>query len=389
MTLGYLKNIKVRIMLEKEVLTTIKKYNMINKGDKVVIGVSGGPDSITLLNVLNKFKEKLNIKIYVAHINHSIRKEADEETEYVREFCKKIDVEFFFKKIDVESEAKKLKIGTEEAGRNIRYAFFEEVAEKVGANKIATAHNSNDNAETVLMNIIRGTSISGLKGIEKMRDNKFIRPLIETTRATIEEYCRIEKLSPRYDKSNKENIYTRNKIRNLLIPYIQKEFNPNIIEGINRLSNIAEEEECFINSMVEEEYKRIVIVKKNNNTKPNNTNYIVQKSKKQNANNIIEKIEKDVITTNIAKTEEEEIRAILNLKEFNELDNVIKSRLILYTISKLYGGAVGIEKIHIDDIIKLCENNIGNKYLTPRKGIKIYVKKGKIFFLSNSSFRRQ
>lgn len=376
-------------MLEKEVLTTIKKYNMINDGDKVVIGVSGGPDSITLLNVLNKFKEKLNIKIYVAHINHSIRKEADEETEYVREFCKKIDVEFFFKKIDVESEAKKLKIGTEEAGRNIRYAFFEEVAEKVGANKIATAHNSNDNAETVLMNIIRGTSISGLKGIEKMRDNKFIRPLIETTRATIEEYCRIEKLSPRYDKSNKENIYTRNKIRNLLIPYIQKEFNPNIIEGINRLSNIAEEEECFINSMVEEEYKRIVIVEKNNNTKPNNTNYIVQKSKKQNANNIIEKIEKDVITTNIAKAAEEEIRAILNLKEFNELDNVIKSRLILYTISKLYGGAVGIEKIHIDDIIKLCENNIGNKYLTPRKGIKIYVKKGKIFFLSNSSFRRQ
>ena len=389
MTLGYLPNKKVMIMLENEVLSTIKKYNMIKDGDKVVIGVSGGPDSITLLNVLNKFKEKLNIKIYVAHINHSIRKEADEETEYVREFCKKIDVEFFFKKIDVESEAKKLKIGTEEAGRNIRYAFFEEVAEKVGANKIATAHNSNDNAETVLMNIIRGTSISGLKGIEKMRDNKFIRPLIETTRATIEEYCRIEKLSPRYDKSNKENIYTRNKIRNLLIPYIQKEFNPNIIEGINRLSNIAEEEECFINSMVEEEYKRIVIVEKNNNTKPNNTNYIVQKSKKQNANNIIEKIEKDVITTNIAKTEEEEIRAILNLKEFNELDNVIKSRLILYTISKLYGGAVGIEKIHIDDIIKLCENNIGNKYLTPRKGIKIYVKKGKIFFLSNSSFRRQ
>lgn len=376
-------------MLEKEVLTTIKKYNMINKGDKVVIGVSGGPDSITLLNVLNKFKEKLNIKIYVAHINHSIRKEADEETEYVREFCKKIDVEFFFKKIDVESEAKKLKIGTEEAGRNIRYAFFEEVAEKVGANKIATAHNSNDNAETVLMNIIRGTSISGLKGIEKMRDNKFIRPLIETTRATIEEYCRIEKLSPRYDKSNKENIYTRNKIRNLLIPYIQKEFNPNIIEGINRLSNIAEEEECFINSMVEEEYKRIVIVEKKNNTKPNNTNYIVQKSKKQNANNIIEKIEKDVLTTNTAKTEKEEIRAILNLKEFNKLDNVIKSRLILYTISKLYGGAVGIEKVHIDDIIKLCKNNIGNKYLTPHNGIKIYVKKGKIFFLSNSSFRRQ
>ena len=377
-------------MLEKEVLSTIKKYNMIKEGDKVVIGVSGGPDSITLLNVLNKFKEKLNIKIYVAHINHSIRKEADEETEYVREFCKKIGVEFFFKKIDVEQEAKKLKIGTEEAGRNIRYAFFEEVAKKVGANKIATAHNSNDNAETVLMNIIRGTSISGLKGIEKMRDNKFIRPLIETTRDKIEEYCKIEKLNPRYDKSNKENVYTRNKVRNLLIPYIQKEFNPNIIEGINRLSNIATEEERFLNSLVEEEYKRILIKERRESNKKKGKDFLLETENKlveetvQNNNE-----EKRNIYERKEEINNEEIRAILNLKEFNKLDNVIKSRLILYTISNLYGTAVGIEKIHIDDIIKLCNNNIGNKYLTPRKGIKIYVKKGKIFFLSNSSFRRQ
>ena len=377
-------------MIEKEVLSTIKKYNMIKEGDKVVIGVSGGPDSITLLNVLNKFKEKLNIKIYVAHINHSIRKEADEETEYVREFCKKIGVEFFFKKIDVEQEAKKLKIGTEEAGRNIRYAFFEEVAKKVGANKIATAHNSNDNAETVLMNIIRGTSISGLKGIEKMRDNKFIRPLIETTRDKIEEYCKIENLNPRYDKSNKENVYTRNNVRILLIPYIQKEFIPNIIEWINRLSNIAEEEERFLNSLVEEEYKRILIKERRESNKKKGKDLLLEtenKSVEETVQNNNE--EKRNIYEGKEEINNEEIRAILNLKEFNKLDNVIKSRLILYTISNLYDTAVGIEKIHIDDIIKLCNNNIGNKYLTPRKEIKIYVKKGKIFFLSNSSFRRQ
>ncbi len=377
-------------MIEKEVLSTIKKYNMIKEGDKVVIGVSGGPDSITLLNVLNKFKEKLNIKIYVAHINHSIRKEADEETEYVREFCKKIGVEFFFKKIDVEQEAKKLKIGTEEAGRNIRYAFFEEVAKKVGANKIATAHNSNDNAETVLMNIIRGTSISGLKGIEKMRDNKFIRPLIEITRDKIEEYCKIENLNPRYDKSNKENVYTRNKVRNLLIPYIQKEFNPNIIEGINRLSNIATEEERFLNSLVEEEYKRILIKERRESNKKKGKDFLLEtenKSVEETVQNNNE--EKRNMYEGKEEINNEEIKAILNLKEFNKLDNVIKSRLILYTISNLYDTAVGIEKIHIDDIIKLCNNNIGNKYLTPRKEIKIYVKKGKIFFLSNSSFRRQ
>lgn len=325
-------------MLEEEVLNTIKKYNMINEGDKIVIGVSGGPDSITLLNVLNKFKEKLNIKIYVAHINHMIRAEADEETEYVKEFCNRLDVEFFCKKIDAQEEAKKLKIGTEEAGRNIRYAFFEEVAKKVGANKIATAHNSNDNAETVLMNIMRGTSISGLAGIEKIRDGKYIRPLIRCSRKAIEEYCKQNNLQPKFDKSNLENIYTRNKIRNLLIPYIQKEFNPNIIDTINRLSDIAISEEQFINKIVENEYKKLLI----------------------NAN----------------KNE-----IILDMKKFNMLDYVIKAKLILYTIEKVSGISAGIEKIHIDDIIKLCNNNIGNKFLIPKKGIKIYVKKGKIFFM--------
>ena len=240
------------------------------------------------------------------------------------------------------------------------------------------------------MNIIRGTSISGLKGIEKMRDNKFIRPLIETTRDKIEEYCKIENLNPRYDKSNKENVYTRNKVRNLLIPYIQKEFNPNIIEGINRLSNIAAEEERFLNSLVEEEYKRILIKERRESNKKKGKDFLLEtenKSVEETVQNNNE--EKRNIYKGKEEINNEEIRAILNLKEFNKLDNVIKSRLILYTISNLYDTAVGIEKIHIDDIIKLCNNNIGNKYLTPRKEIKIYVKKGKIFFLSNSSFRRE
>lgn len=326
-------------MLEEKVLKTIQRYNMLEYGDKVVIGVSGGPDSMTLLNILNNLKEKLNINLYVAHINHMIRKEADEETEYVKDFCAKINVEFFAKKVKVEEEAKKQKIGTEEAGRNIRYEFFEEVAKKVGANKIATAHNSNDNAETVLMNIIRGTSVSGLKGIDKVRDGKFIRPIIECSRDEIEEYCKEQNLNPKYDKTNDENIYTRNKIRNMLIPFLKKEFNPNIVDGINRLSQIATEEEQFINKTVEKEYERLKIGADNR----------------------------------------EENQVILDLKEFNKLDYVIKAKLILYIISKVYGSTNGIEKIHIDDIVKLCSNNIGNKYLTPKAGIKVYVRKGKIY----------
>lgn len=336
--------------LEERVLNTIKKYKLIENKDKVVVGVSGGPDSMTLLHVLYCMKETLDIQICVAHINHMLREEADEETQYVQEFCKRFEIDCYVKKIDVEKEAMHAKVSTELAGRNIRYHFFEEVAQKVGASKIATAHNANDNAETVLMNLMRGTGTSGLKGIEPMRDNKFIRPIIECTRKEIEKYCVENKLEPKYDKSNMENIYTRNKIRNGLLPYIEKEFNPNIVDGLNRLSTIVAKEEEYFHKVVENVFKELVIP----------------------ADNLLE----------ITKTEQNsENICVLNLKKFNELEYVIKSRLILYTISKILGSSQGIEKIHIEDIIQLSGNNIGNKYLTPNKNIKIYVKKGKIYFI--------
>lgn len=326
--------------LQDKVLKTIQKYNLIQNGDSIVIGVSGGPDSMTLLNVLINLKQKLGIsKIVVATVNHMIREEAEEETKFVENFCESHGIDFYLKKVDVQEEAKSKKISTELAGRNARYDFFEEVLKKTGSNKIATAHNSNDNAETVLMNLLRGSGVSGLKGIEKIRDGKFIRPIIECKRSEIEQYCLENKLNPRYDKTNNENTYTRNKIRNMLIPYIEENFNPNIVDSLNRLSTIATKEDEYIHKIVENSFKDIVI------------------------------------TADISKKE-----IILDLKKFNELDEVIKSRLILYTISEILGTSQGIEKIHIEDIIKLCGNNIGNKYLMPNKNIKIFVKKGKIFF---------
>ena len=325
-------------LLENKVLKTIEKYNMINNGEKIVVAVSGGPDSICLLNILNNIKGKLNIKIVVAHVNHSLREEADEETEYVKNFCKKLNIECYIKKVDIIEISKKNKVGTEEAGRKERYDFFDEVFSKTKSDRIATAHNLNDNAETVLMNIIRGSGLSGLKGIEEVRDYKYIRPLIEISRKEIEEYCKENKLEPKYDKSNKENIYTRNKIRNILIPLLEKEFNPNIVKSISKLSELAKLDNEYFNNIIKSEYNRI-------------------------------------------KLEENHNEIILNLKEFNKLNNVIKSRLILYTITRIFGSSQGIEKIHIDDIIKLCGNNIGNKYLTPNKKIKIYVKKSKVFFM--------
>ena len=133
--------------------------------------MSGGPDSILLLHILNELKKELDFEIFVAHINHMLREEADEETEYVIDFCKKLNIECFVKRIDVVEIANNLKRGTEETGRKIRYEFFNEVLEKTGSNKIATAHNNNDKVETILMNILRGSGTAGLKGIEAKRDN--------------------------------------------------------------------------------------------------------------------------------------------------------------------------------------------------------------------------
>ena len=329
-------------MLKEEVLKTIKDNNLINEGDKIVIGVSGGPDSICLLHLLNNLTNTLKITIYVAHINHSIREVADMETKYVQDFCKKIGVECFVKKEDILSLAKKQKKGTEEVGRQVRYSFFDEVLEKTNSNKIATAHNSNDRAETVILNILRGSGISGLKGIEAIRDQKYIRPLINTDRESIEKYCEENNLEPKIDETNKENIYLifgKENLYHLIMKnyIIKKEFNQNIIKTINRLSTVATEENDYLMKITKQEYANI------------------------------SNIENGIIT--------------LDLKRFNNLELVIKRRLILYTINEAIHTTNGIEKVNLDDIVKLCSNNIGNKYLTPIKEIKIYVKKGKVYFI--------
>ena len=323
-----------------KVLNTIKKYHLIETGDILVLGVSGGPDSITMLDILLKIKQtkKISFDFVVAHVNHMIREEAKEDEEYVKEYCIKNDIEFYGKSIDVQKIANTNKISTEEAGRNARYEFFDEILQKINGNKIAIAHNKNDKVETMIMNELRGCGIQGLKGIEPVRE-KYIRPLIECERKEIEEYCKENHIEPRIDKTNFENIYTRNKIRNIVIPYIKQEFNPNIIETMDRLSNLIVEQETYIQKQVAEIYKEIVLEEKIDLENP----YI-----------------------------------LLNLKKFNKQEKVIKSNVILYTITRLFNTTKGIEKIHIEDIITLCSNNIGNKYLTPNKNLKIFIKNGKI-----------
>ena len=326
-------------MFKEQVLDTIKKYNLIEQNDKIVCAVSGGPDSICMLDILRRIKEenKINFDIIVCHINHMIREEATADEQYVENYCKKYAIPFFAKRVDVKKIAENNKQGTEEAGRKVRYDFFEEIFQKENATKIAIAHNKNDKIETIIMNVFRGSGISGLRGIEPIRDNKFIRPLIETERKDIERYCEENGLNPRIDKTNFINDVTRNKIRNIVIPYIKNEFNPNFINTLDRLSNVITEEDEYMKKRTIEVYTKI-------------------------------------------KIQEKEGYIVLDLKEFNKQEEVIRKRLIIYTIAQTIGSSQNIEKVNIEDIIKLCSNNIGNKYLTPNKNIKISVGKGQVVF---------
>lgn len=282
-------------MVEKQVFNCIQKFNLLGKDDIVVIGVSGGPDSLCLVNVLNSIKEKLGFEIVIAHMNHLIRENAKKDEDFVKRYAKKKGIAFFSKRINVEELSKIKKIGIEEAGRCARYEFFNEVLKEVSGTKIATAHTKNDNAETVLMNILRGTGSTGLKGIEAKRDNIYIKPLIETSREEIEMYCKENRLRPRYDETNKDNSYTRNKIRNVLIPFLKIGFNPNIVETLDRLSKIMTDENNYLEGITEITYREILI-----------------------------------------KEEKEEI--ILNLREFNKKHDLIKSRIIFWCIKKLLGN---------------------------------------------------
>ena len=326
-------------ILEEKILKTIKENKLIKNGDKIVLAVSGGPDSIAMLNALNNIKNKnyIEFEIVVAHINHLIREEAREDENFVKEFCENIGVQFFSKSIDVKEIANNNKIGLEEAGRIARYDYFDEVAKLTDSKKVAIAHNKNDSVETVIMHALRGSGTYGLHGIEA-KNGKYIRPLIECERKEIEEYCMENNISARIDKTNFENIYTRNKIRNIVIPYMKEEFNPNIIDTISRLSETIKQQDDFFDAFVKKVF--------------------------------------DFIKLEVKKNE-----IVLDLGAFNMQEKVIKSRLVIYTIMRLFGTSKGIEKIHIEDILKLCQRNIGNKFLTPNKHLKVLVQNKKLYFI--------
>lgn len=326
-------------LLIDSVLQTIRENSMIKENDKIIVAVSGGPDSMCLLHILYTLKESLKISLAAAHVNHCLRgQDADEDENYVKNFCKALNIDFYSIRVDVKSLSSERNISSEMAGRAVRYEFFERLKGEINADKIALAHNANDQAETLLMRIMRGTGSEGLIGIKPVRDKLYIRPLINNTRIEIENYCKNNRINARIDKTNLENIYSRNKVRLELIPYIKKNFNEDIISVLNRLSSTMRTDNEYLDNI----------------------------SKKK-CEQYCEKNEEKVIIKKEAFLEHE----------------AILTRVLRKAIGELLGSTYNIERKHVFDIIKLQKHNSGVLINLPNN-INVYNNYGNIIIYFNN-----
>ena len=322
-------------MIFEKVLSTINKYELIKKGDKIVVGLSGGPDSVCLLHILSRMKDEWDLEIYAAHLNHQIRGiEAQKDAFYISKLCEEMGITFFIKSINVPEYCEKNGVSIEEGARQLRYEMFSEIKDKTKANKIAIGHNLNDQAETILMRIMRGTGLQGLKGIDYIRDGVIIRPILDIERKDIEEYCKHYKLNPRIDQSNLESIYTRNKIRLDLIPYMKDNFNSNVIESIVRMGNSLRSDNDYLENEALIKFKDI------------------------------SKINSDSVE--------------LKINSYTNLHSAIKVRVLRNSIKQILGDTNFIDQRHIDDIIELEDESKIDKVINLPRGIFVYRKKDSI-----------
>ena len=317
---------------EQSVKNTLNTYNMISKGDSIIVGVSGGADSVALLVFLCSVRDDLNLTLTAVHVNHGIRgNEAQRDEDFVKSLCAHLDVECDVCKYDIPTICKDEKTSEELAGRKYRYKTFFDVLNQKNANKIAVAHNKNDSVETILIKMTRGCSLNGLRGIAPV-NGQIIRPLIEMSRDDIEQYLDAHGISYVTDSTNNENKYTRNIIRNCVIPHLQN-INPGFINTVYaNAKNIACDDD-FIEECASSYYEKCVSVSGEN--------------------------------------------IIVDFSTESEINNAVKKRILIYAYSKLKGDKNDFEQKHIDILINAHSTgkiyNIGN-------GISVLSEYGKLIF---------
>ncbi|MCQ2551948.1 MAG: tRNA lysidine(34) synthetase TilS [Clostridia bacterium] len=317
--------------LRDKIKKVIIDEELITKGERVALGLSGGPDSICLLEILFSLKEEIGFTLEALHVNHMIRGvEADEDELFLKEYCQEKGVPLTSVKLDVSALSKENDKTEEEMGRDLRILELK----KLGADKIALAHNKNDQAETILMRIIRGTGVSGLCGMEIKREDGVIRPLLRTPRAEIEEFVAENNLPARQDKTNFEAEYTRNKIRLELLPKLL-EFNPNIVDALDRLSASASDDEELLSAIADE-----------------------------------------FLQSNRDK--------VLKIKDLSQLSDAVFARVITRYLAS-FGLTEDISAVHIKALRAAVKKNVGNKTIEFPHGFNILLKNGNIKVLKRDA----
>ncbi len=327
---------------------TIKNHQMFEPKDSVLVGVSGGPDSVALLHVLFKIASKLSLTLGVAHLNHQIRSvDSDRDEKFVASLAGNLHLPFYFQRRDVLSYKKHHKLSLEEAARRVRYEFFYQIAIENKYHKIALGHQGDDNAELVLMYLFRGSGPPGISGIPPVRDNfsqygKIVRPFIGLLRHEILDYLSAKKLEYVTDTSNEDTKFLRNKVRRELIPLIKKSYNPRIIETLNRLSSILRSDEEWIEDMIILLYKDIILYS-------------------------------------------EENKIVLSIPKLDRIHIAPKRRIIRKAIKSIKGDLRSIAFSHIASIIKLIEKrgpafgslDLPDDITVTRKSDTLYISSGK------------
>ncbi len=335
--------------LKKRFKENLIDKDLVQHDDKILLGISGGPDSLTMLDLFTKFKDELNLKLLVFHLNHSFRKEADQEAAFVKNFCEEKSIEVIIKKYDVPGYVKENNLSPEEGAREIRFKFFQEIYERENIDRVSLAHNKDDLVETVLFNIFRGTGLRGLKGIEDkqvLNGMEIIHPILIFYRSEILDYCEYNDLTPVFDPSNDSNLYSRNRIRNNILPMVEEQINSNAKQVIARMTDTIKEDFDFLQKYSRKLLEELLVEKKLD-------------------------------------------KYILDLEKIRGLHPAIIKRIINIIILKLKGSVDNFYYKHYSDIIRFIEENSTGDLLDLPDGIKLKISYNKLFVFQGTMKQKE
>ena len=303
----------------------ISQHNMIESDETVLVAVSGGADSLALLYGLHALRKQLNCRFHVAHLNHCLRPDADADADFVQQHASLLGFPCTVRRAEVPRLVKAWKLSVEAAGRKARYQFYETVCTEIGATKVALGHHQDDTAETVLMNLIRGSGATGLKGIAPVRDLKIIRPLVRFTRQKIEAFLTSIGVTPRHDATNTDRRYLRNRIRHELIPLLENNYNPNIKTGLSRTAAVLGAESEYLNTIALAAFETCRISDTDKAAVPNSI--------------------------------------VLNRTQFRSYHMALQRRVLRQSVAEILGDMNDLYFVHYEAMLNLIEGNAPNAAL--------------------------